>query len=445
MRRGPPAALLRSLAPLGVLLLLTLAAQASAQGKVPIGAPASAWSAAQLHPLRVAPSTQVAFVIDTFQHDTPFVKQSVAGSAEPDLSEVLLGTRSWRATTDGDGAQVNIRAEGLRPLDLSDVFLRLHLKVDTLAALQHIYLYLSDDGFETHDTYVLLRGNAPGDEHYADDGEWFTVTTVLGTPLAGESVVDLRQVNGIQLSLVDDGTAPVSLWLAGLEAVQRPERGVVTVMFDDARSGVFELGVPLAQRFGVRGSVAVIADLVGDPGFMTLEELTLLERFAGWEMVAHHVTPLEDGGFDVLEPHQLMAELQGIKAWMLEHGFVRGADVIAYPYGGFDTTTLGEVRRYFGAGRTIVRSLGHETYPPADPFRIRALSITDRDTPDRLRAAIDRAARERSWLILVFHQVTSTEPENEAQYRANDFALVMSHLSKADVDVLTFSEAALGR
>ena len=407
-------------------------------------AQADAWTAL-LRPGRVAPSAPASLVIDTFQHDTPFVKQSTAGSAGPDLSEVLLGTRSWRASTDGDGVQVNVRADGLAPLDLSDAFVRLRLKVAELARLHRLYLYLSHDGFETYDTYLVLRGDHAGAEAYADDGEWVTVTTALGTPLNGAPVVDLTRVTGVQLSLVDDGEGPATVWFASLEAVQRPARGVVTVMFDDARSGVFELAVPLAQRFGVRASVAAIAELVGVEGFMTLEELQLLERFAGWEVVAHHLTPLPGGGFDKLDRAALTAELQGIKRWMLEHGFVRGADVIAYPYGGFDAASIEEVRRYFGAGRTILQSLGLETYPPADPYRVRALSVTDTTTTEALRVAIDRAARERSWLVLVFHQFSNAAAQHDTEYSGVDFARVMAHLAAADVEVLTFSEAALGR
>lgn len=425
-------------APAAALLLIACLALGSI-------ARAQADDALLLRPTRPAPGAPAAFVIDTFQHDTAFVKQSTAGSAEPDLEEVLLGTRSWRVTTGGDGVQVNLRADGLDPLDLSDAFLRLDLKVERLGSLRWLYLYLSDDGFETYDTYLMLRGDYPGAEAYADDGSWTTITSALGTPLNGDPTVDLTRVTGIQLSVVDAGSEPATVWLAGLEAVDRPERGVVTVMFDDARSGVFELAVPLAQRFGVRASVAVIADLVGAPGFMTLEQLRLVERFGGWEVVAHHTSELATGGFDVLSAEELTAELVGIKRWMILNGFQRGADVIAYPYGGFHDAALEEVRRYFGAGRTILRSLGLETFPPADPYRIRAFSVTDRDTTDTIKAAIDRAARERSWLVLVFHQFSNAQAAYDTEYSGIDFAVVMAHLVAADVEVLTFSEAALGR
>ncbi len=64
---------------------------------------------------------------------------------------------------------------------------------------------------------------------------------------------------------------------------------------------------------------------------------------------------------------------------------------------------------------------------------------------EALTAAIDRAAREKGWLLLVFHQLVNYPPEYAPQYSALGFAQVMAHLAAADVDVLTFSEAVLGR
>lgn len=397
----------------------------------------------ELRPAREAAAAGPTLVIDTFQHDTPFVKQSTSGVAEPDLSQVLLGTRSLRLGTDGNGLQVNLRATGLKPMDLSDAFLRLSLRVEGVAHLSNLYVYLSDDGFQTHDAYALVRYTGAPAESVLDDGVWGTLSTALGTPVT-PSTVDLTQVTDVQISLVDDGTAPVNVWLGGLDAVARPERGVVTVMFDDARSGVYELALPQAHRHGVRASVAVIPDLVGVESFMTLEQLRLMERFAGWELVAHHVTPLEHG-FDSLPEADLRAELEGVKSWMILNGFRRGADVIAYPHGLIDDSAIGVVRGYFAAGRTIVRGSGLETLPPADPYRVRALSVTSGDSVAYLTDAIDRAARDKAWLVLVFHQLSPAQPEFETQYNVVDFAQVMAHLAAADVQVLTFSEAVLGR
>ncbi len=402
--------------------------------------------ALDLRPVAVPVVAGLGKVIDAFQFDSTFAKQSTSGSVEADLADVLIGTRSLRVTTDGDGAQVNVRARNLGPLDLSSSFLKLNLKLLGVEHLDYLYVYLSGDGFETYDAFPILKGGRGKADSYAQDDSWFTITANLGLTTAGAvPSIDLSAVTDVQLSLKDQGDGPVTVWFDVLAAVPSPPRGKVSLVFDDARDGAFLVALPLAQRLGLKASIAVIVDLIGQPTFMTLDQLKIAERFAGWEVIAHHKTPLESGGFDTLSEGDLVSELAGVKSWLLEHGFRRGADVIAYPYGGFDDTSLEHVRDYFAAGRTIIRSQGLETWPPADPYRLRALSVSLRDTPAIVNAAIDEAARDHAWLVLVFHQVVPQVSDYDTWYYSEDFASILAHLAVADVDVVLLSDAVFGR
>jgi hypothetical protein len=398
---------------------------------------------AALRPVHTVPAPRLVQVLDHFQPGTAFELQSAAGSAALDDTDFVRGSASLLVTSDGMGSQTNVRASGVGPFDLTDAHLRLVLKVDHVDRLEHVLVYLSSDGFESFETYRVLRG-AGDDERFVTGGEWVAVTVPLGTPLSrfGARRVDLRSVTDLQVSVANVGTGPVTLRLGALDAVARPPRGVVSVVFDDGRDGVYGLARPLFERAGLRASVAVIPELLGTPGFMTLEELTRLERFGDWAAIAHHDTALSDGnGFDRLEESALRAELEGVKSWLLRHGFHRGADHVAYPFGAFDTGTIEVVRAYFASGRTIVRGLGFETLPPGDPHRIRALSVHLGDSPESLATAVDRAARERSWLVLVFHQVVDGDPVHETEYAVAALAALVQHLADADVDVLTLPEA----
>ncbi len=425
-------------------LLLGVGAVAFAQGGQATGS-STPTAPTALRPIAV-PARPEGTVLDLFQYDTAFVKQSTAGSAESVLDDVLIGTRSLRATSDGDGKQVNLRATNVGPFDLSHAFLRLDLKLRGVAALDYLLVYLSTDGFETYDAFPVLGGQRPSEETYTEDDEWFTITANLGaTVTGGPPSIDLGQVTDIQLSLRDSGAGPVTVWYAALEAVPAPARGLVSLVFDDARDGVFYYALPLARRLGIQASVAAIVDLVGQPTFMTVEQLRIAERFGGWEVIAHHTTPLEEGGFDTLAPADLAAELAGVKGWLLDNGFRHGADVIAYPYGGFDGASLEQVSGYFAAGRTIMRTQGLETFPPADPYRVRAISIVPSDGPGVVKALIDRAASERAWLVLVFHQVAPSGSGYDTYYAAEDLASIFGYLRTADVDTRLFSDVIFGR
>jgi len=386
-------------------------------------------------------------VIDLFGPDTRFAHQSTAGRSAGVDDDTVRGDASLRITTDGDGQQVNLRATGLAPIDVRDVHLRLLLRVDRPERLEHLYLYLSSDGFGGYEVYRVLGGSAE-DAAYVLPDEWIAVTVALGTPLArvGPGAVDLARVTDLQLSLVDRGGGPVTADIDALEAIARPARGAVSLVFDDARDGVFLRARPVLDRYGLRASVAAVVDLVGTPGFMTVEELRSLERLAGWDVVAHHANPLADGtGLTGLGDDDVLAELHATRAWLLAHGFRRGVEHFVYPYGAFDARIVELVRTVYASSRTIVRGLGLETLPPADPYRIRAVSVTRDDPPEALMTAIDRAARERAWLVLVFHRVTdgapNTTPDGATAYPVAGLAAVAAHLAAADVDVVTLPEA----
>jgi hypothetical protein len=404
--------------------------------------------AGQTAPPAFVPYAPTLAVVDAFDGSTAFEHQSAAGVSALDRADFVRGDGALRVTTDGDAVQTNVRVVGLDPLDLRDAHVRLALKVDRVDLLDAVVLYLTSDDFASYELYTVARGPGGPDHAVAGSGAWATVTVPLGTPVArgGDGTVDLARVTGWQIGVVDAGAGAVSVWLNGLETVARPPRGVGTVVFDDARDGVARFARPVLDRYGMRASVAVVADLVGTPGFMTLSELRAAARFSGWDVVAHHATLFaDDAGFVGLDDAALAAELDAVRAWLVAQGFAAGAAHLAYPSGAFDERTLEVVRTRFASGRTIVRGLGFETWPPADPFRIRALSVADRDGLDELRAAVDRAARERSWLVLVFHQLVDGSAQGPTDFAAEDFAALVAHLAGADVDVRPWSDVLHAR
>lgn len=404
--------------------------------------------AAQVPPPASVPYAPTVEVIDLFDGASTFEHQSAAGASVRDGDDFVRGDASLRVTTDGAAVQTNVRAVGLAPRDLREAHVRVVLKVDRVDLLDEVVLYLSSDGFASYETYRVARGPGAPDDTIARSGAWVSLTVPLGTPLAraGQGTVDLGRVTGWQVGVVDAGAGPVTVWLNGLETIARPPRGVVTLVFDDARDGVARYARPVLDRSGMRASVAVVADLVGAPGFMTLRELEAAARFSGWDVVAHQATALEGTtGFVGLDDATLAAELDAARGWLVAHGFAAGAAHLAYPYGAFDERVLEHVRVRFASGRTIVRGLGLETWPPADPYRIRAQSVADRDGLAELRAAVDRAARERSWLVLVFHQLVDGPPRGPTDFAAEDFAAFVAYLAGADVDVRPWSDVLHAR
>lgn len=379
-------------------------------------------------------------VIDLFEPGTRFYQQSLVGSVTPDTAAPLEGAGSLRLAIAGADGQLNLRAELQSPLDLSSKNLILWLRVEDPEALAYVALYAGNGDFESFNAYLVSLGDDDPSMLLGRSGEWHAVSVNLADPSSTTGVPDLTRVDALQLSVAANGESEAVVNVHGLASFPRAARGAVTVMFDDARDGV-ALAVPILQRLGLAASVAVITEFLDTPGFLTLAELVALERYLGWELVAHHTTdvPLELS-FDTYDEQALAAELEALTAWLRDASPLRGWRHLAYPNGRIDEEAIATVRRYFISGRTTVGQLGLETWPPGDLYRLRATSVLASDAPEALIDLIDRAAAGGGWLILVFHQIVDGETEFQTQYRIEDLQRVMEHLVRADVDVLLLSD-----
>ena len=53
---------------------------------------------------------------------------------------------------------------------------------------------------------------------------------------------------------------------------------------------------------------------------------------------------------------------------------------------------------------------------------------------------IDQAVKDKSWLILVWHDFNSN-PVKDVEYLSEDFDIVLNHLSKNNIKVLPYGQA----
>lgn len=69
------------------------------------------------------------------------------------------------------------------------------------------------------------------------------------------------------------------------------QAGMVTFVFDDGLSSVYQYAFPVLDRYGFPATVGIIAGRVdsGDPDFMSVRQIRTLEK-AGWEVASHSLT-----------------------------------------------------------------------------------------------------------------------------------------------------------
>ncbi|WP_441248251.1 hypothetical protein [Kitasatospora sp. McL0602] len=132
-----------------------------------------------------------------------------------------------------------------------------------------------------------------------------------------------------------------------------------------------------------------------------------------------------------------------------------GASGFAYPLGQYGLTSDGQPTGqvfddYYDWARTT-HSKTKETWPPADPYQLRAVSAVSTFSggyaPTLLTTAgtgdIDRAVAEATWLILTFHNVVpdATRLTSTGQIKVSDLTGIAAKVAASGARVLTIGEA----
>ena len=379
-----------------------------------------------------------------------------------DTTDFVKGTQSIRVTTAANGIQSNIRKTGLDAMDLTGKMIRLVFKVDDTTHLERVRFYVGSGGFANlfmWNVHVHLDGRL----NYVQSGEWVTVQVQWADVALAEGDDYSISANGepsttsgftdLQFAVYDDGEGAVTYHLQSVEIVPDTTTdyasGLVSITFDDSWKSQYTLARPKMDALGYRGTMYTIADRVGSgPERCTLADLRSVQNLSGWEIAGHAYTAANHdlpNAFADLTAEELDAELWGLKSWLASNGFP--SDSFAYPQGRYDKTTDGVAideiaAQYWATSRSIV-SETQEVSVPAMPQRIKAMSgiseAAGGTSPDIVTGdggVLDRCQRSGGWLILVFHQITASTPDDALGISQAGFDAVMDGIKSRGIPVL---------
>lgn len=169
--------------------------------------------------------------------------------------------------------------------------------------------------------------------------------------------------------------------------------------------------------------------MVGNPGFMTLEQLEELRDLHHWEVAPHSLTiashNLPDGLDDLEPPAALKAEMDGLRDWIYENGFSRAS--FAYPKGAAGPEVRHYVKRDYCSGRVTAR--GPETLPTRDKYTMRGWSINGLESnAAAVQATVDKAVADGTWAILSFHDIVGGAPAESTDFNDDEFEAVVDYV-----------------
>jgi len=401
-------------------------------------------------------------IVTAFQAGHGWTVGSGSGSGSSnanDTSVFAKGTQSATVTTAGNGAQSQIRRTGMSAVDLTNKTIRLVLKVDTTANLDHISFYVGTSGFANFFQWNVHTHSTTTTQNWVQDGEWVTIT--FGWPsvtsASGSYTLSSTKVPSVtsgftdmQFAVYDTGAGTVTYHLQSIEIIDGTSatfpNGVCSITFDDSWQSVFDYGKPKMDALGYRGTNYTIAGSIGTSNHLTLAELQQLQDVNGWEIGGHSYDPaVHTNRLTSYTAAQVDDDLRKMRSWLVRNGL--NGDGFAYPGGNFSKTTDNVpiesiVARYFGHARSITQQPEHSS--PPMPYRLRAQTgINDGTGLGGITVAsmtstgglLDQCANG-GWLILCLHVITTTTPTDSTQISQTGFNTLMDAIASRGIQVL---------
>jgi peptidoglycan/xylan/chitin deacetylase (PgdA/CDA1 family) len=267
--------------------------------------------------------------------------------------------------------------------------------------------------------YIRLPSAAPA-------STWTRYQARLYLPDAARSVTVLHGLSRVGSLSVDD--------VSFIERTPAPfNRALVSLTFDDSWLSDYSLALPILSQHSVPATHFVITNAIGTPDRLDLTLLTEL-RDRGHEIASHTATHPD---LTTLAPNALLTELTASKQFFDANGFGPVLN-FASPQGQYNPAVVDAIRSVYQSHRTT--DAGFNARDDLDTYRLRCQNIRNTTTAAEVTGWAARAAAERSWLILTYHDVVSS---GGSQYSTTSARLdeQISAIQSQGLSVVTVNQA----
>lgn len=185
-------------------------------------------------------------------------------------------------------------------------------------------------------------------------------------------------------------------------------RALVSLTFDDSWRSTYTNALPILKKYGLTSTQYMLSGNTADPDYMSKAQMKAFAA-AGHEIASHTVSHAD---LTTLTASQLTTELSrsksNLQSWT-------GATVqdFASPYGAYNATVLSAIKKYYSSHRGV--EAGYNGKSNLDIYDIKVQNIVDNTTATDVAAWVAQAQKDKTWLVLVYHQV------NDASAAAGEY------------------------
>ncbi|WP_432839267.1 polysaccharide deacetylase family protein [Dactylosporangium sp. CA-092794] len=179
-------------------------------------------------------------------------------------------------------------------------------------------------------------------------------------------------------------------------------RALISLTFDDGWRSQYTAGLPLLDKYNMDATYYLLTSTIDYPDYMTKAQMGDLATH-GIELASHTV---DHPHLPTLTAAQIDAELKDSQATLRQWYGTGVAKNFATPYGEYNATVLTTSKKYYRSHRSTDE--GYNTKDGTDVNNIKVQNILNTTTPAQVGQWIDQAIRDKSWLVLVYHEVSTT-------------------------------------
>lgn len=141
-------------------------------------------------------------------------------------------------------------------------------------------------------------------------------------------------------------TLTLSQLSAGLNEPETLPPKPVVITFDDGYTDNYTTALPIMKKYGMRGAIFITTDRVGQPGYLTWEQINTLQSYGidiGSHTISHRPLPS-------IPSAEWQQEIRVSKA-MLDQNLAKPITFLAYPHGAYTSSMLSFIKEsgYQGA------------------------------------------------------------------------------------------------
>lgn len=217
-------------------------------------------------------------------------------------------------------------------------------------------------------------------------------------------------------------------------AVDSPfRRALVSLTFDDGWRTDYENVLPVLEEHDAVATHYVLTGYLGRPDRLTADMLVALAAH-GSEIASHTVSHPD---LTTLSATDLRTELSAPKPALAALGLGPTTN-FASPYGAYNANTVAAIAREYRSHRTT--DVGYNVKDTFDVYALKVQNIRATTTPQEVDAWAAQAAATRSWLILVYHDV-SDPPASIYGTTPGELDEHLTVLERRDLPIVTVAQA----